>query len=150
MECFAYALKLLNRRGYFEAEIRASLQEGYTDQQIEDAVNELKEFNYINDARLLGNFIQWQLEKGHGERYILQALNKKGVRCSTDDIRSVASQDERLSVIRKYAEKYLRRHKRGARTDVSRLNGCFRYLASRGFLQEDIATILNEIKKENI
>jgi SOS response regulatory protein OraA/RecX len=145
MECFARALKLLSRREYFEVEIRARLQETFPAEQAEQTVNELKRLNYINDERLLNNFIQWQLKKGHGERYIRIALNRKGVDCPAEEIRRIASTDEEsFSAIMRYAEKYYRM-KRGASQQ-----SCFRYLLARGFLPEDIWTVLNKIKKENL
>ncbi|MDR2105734.1 MAG: recombination regulator RecX [Deferribacteraceae bacterium] len=142
MACFAYALKLLSRRDYFETELRERLQNNFSPEQIEQTAAELKRLNYIDDERLLDNFIRWQLKKGHGERYIRLALNRKGVDCSMEEIRRIASTDDKsLSALMQYAEKYYSR-----KSGVSQ-QSCFRYLAARGFLAEDILAVLNKLKR---
>jgi SOS response regulatory protein OraA/RecX len=144
MKCLPYALRLLGRRGYFEAELALRLKEKYTEEEADAALSELKRLDFIDDGRLLENFIRWQTEKGHGELYIRRALIAKGVNYPLGEIRRLALSAEKAGcAIRKYAEKYCLRHPDKA------WNGCYAYLASRGFLKEDILTVLNDIKKEN-
>jgi SOS response regulatory protein OraA/RecX len=146
VECTVYALRLLSRRGFFEEELAARLKEKYTDSEAEKTLDELKELNYIDDSRLLENFVLWQFEKGHGELYIREALKRKGVDCPIDKIRAILilAENDRLSSVRKCAEKYFRRHAESSKA----VQGCFRYLAARGFLTDDILKVLNDIKKE--
>jgi SOS response regulatory protein OraA/RecX len=143
MECLSYALKLLGRREYFEAELSVRLKEKYTEEETDAALSELKRLDFIDDERLLENFIHWQTEKGHGELYIRRKLSAKGVDYPMEEIRRLVLSAEKTGAIRKYAEKYYLRHPDKA------WNGCYAYLASRGFLSEDILTVLNDIKKEN-
>jgi SOS response regulatory protein OraA/RecX len=143
MECLSYALKLLSRREYFEAEIACCLKKKYTEEEADAALSELKRLDFIDDKRLLENFIHWQTEKGHGELYIRRKLSAKGVDYPLEEVRRLALSAEKTGVVRKYAEKYYLKH------PDKTWNCCYAYLASRGFLSEDILTVLNDIKKEN-
>lgn len=80
--CFSYCIWLLGRKGYFEKELRDKLlrKEDFSDNDIDFAIDKLKECGYLNDenrARSLVNDKKNFSKKG--PRYIALDLMRKGV-----------------------------------------------------------------------
>ncbi len=76
----SYALKLLSKKDYFEAEIRKKLaQKGFSEGEIERTISYLKEQNLIDDEKLLERYKSMAVEKGKSSVYLKRKLFFKGV-----------------------------------------------------------------------
>ncbi|WP_457640089.1 regulatory protein RecX [Persephonella sp.] len=79
-EAVSYALKLLSRRDYFEAELRQKLlMKGFDDSTVEQTVNYLKEQSLLNDEKLIERYREKAVQKGKSSAYIRSKLYRKGV-----------------------------------------------------------------------
>ena len=80
------AMNLLQKRDYTEYKLREKLREGmYTEDIIDETVEYLKSFHYIDDERYASDFIRYHIEDKSQNR-IKQDLKQKGI--STDIIES--------------------------------------------------------------
>ncbi|MDR2883898.1 MAG: recombination regulator RecX [Deferribacteraceae bacterium] len=148
MTPYAYALKLLTRRNYFEAELKSVLLEKFPDEDPEGAIASLKESRYIDDDRVLRSFIRWQIDSGHGQHYIREKLRMKGVTASIQQITTIAIEEE-LSiddVIRRLALKYIKGKRKLAPSALTR--SCMNYLAARGFEFAASLKIIKEVTED--
>lgn len=74
------AIQLLSRRDHGEYELYQKLaQKGYSEEDIQQAVNFCLDHNYLDDLRYAKSQIRQHVYKGHGERRIKQELNQKRV-----------------------------------------------------------------------
>lgn len=74
------AIQLLSRRDHGEYELYQKLaQKGYSEEDIQQAVNFCLNHNYLDDLRYAKSQIRQHVYKGHGERRIKQELNQKRV-----------------------------------------------------------------------
>ncbi|MCI6638025.1 MAG: regulatory protein RecX [Bilifractor sp.] len=75
----ARAMKLLLYKGRTEQELRNRLlQEGFPEQQVDDAITYCKSFGYINDEKYAENFIV-SMKSRKSQRMIRRELEDKGV-----------------------------------------------------------------------
>ncbi|HRZ78380.1 MAG TPA: regulatory protein RecX [bacterium] len=78
-ELIRFALKLLARRDHFEIEIKNRLKDrGATKVEMEQVVEYLNKFKYINDQKTLGKYIAEMARKGKGVNYLKKKLYEKG------------------------------------------------------------------------
>jgi len=70
----------LGRRDHGETELREKLARKTDNQQwIDTVINECFEYNYLNDARFMENFIRYSQNKGFGIKRIKRDLQRKGI-----------------------------------------------------------------------
>lgn len=80
--CMEAALSKLNYRMRSKAELISSLKElGYEESEIDETVEELENFGYINDLRFSEEFIRSYSKKNWSSSRILRSLREKGI-CS--------------------------------------------------------------------
>lgn len=78
--CMEAALAKLNYRMRSASELRSSLKEmGYEDAEIEDTINELKNFGYVNDQRYSEEFIRSSARKNWSTSRMVRSLKEKGI-----------------------------------------------------------------------
>lgn len=76
------AVYYLNMRPRTGAQVFRYLKDkGYDEKDIREAVNELKEYNYINDVDFSHMYFEYGFEKGRGTDRIKRELREKGVSC---------------------------------------------------------------------
>ncbi len=76
----SYALKLLSKRDYFEAELRRKLSlKGFSEEEIQKTIEYLKEQKLLDDKKLLERYKEVNLQKGKSPLSIKNKLYRKGV-----------------------------------------------------------------------
>lgn len=130
-----YACFLLSRRIYSEKELTAKLQKKYSNdlEGIEQVVEKLKYYNYLNDSENARIIIDGLKKKGYGPRYISNYLLKKGF----VDIDVNVNYD--YNNMQKWYEKKMGR---GKIRDLKTYRKMYNYLLSKGFMSEDIIEFL--------
>ncbi len=74
------AIQLLSRRDHGEYELYQKLTlKGYSDEEVQAAVNFCLDHNYLDDLRYAKSQVRQHVYKGHGERRIRQELSLKRV-----------------------------------------------------------------------
>lgn len=141
------AIHLLEYRDRTEKDMRRKLrQDGYPAEVIEETMEYLRSYGYIDDKRYASRYFSSRLEQ-KGRRRLFQELQQKGVPASVIQeaweelcLDGEAHEDEKEQIGR-LAEK-----KTGGRRELSpkeyqRLTG---FLARRGFSWEDISFVFQE------
>lgn len=78
--CMEAAIAKLNYRMRTEAELEKSLKElGYTEEDIEATLEELKTFGYVDDERYVREFYRTSRRKSWSRSRIVRALREKGI-----------------------------------------------------------------------
>lgn len=148
-EAYAYALKLLSRKDYFEAEIRASLERRYPDEDHSPVIARLLEDKYIDDERSLRSFVRWKTSEGYGPYYVREKLRNKQVNVPLDAIYGIIEQEELdlESIMIDVVRKYLRT--KGKKKDTAAfMRSALNYMAYRGFPAGESLNILkSEVPK---
>ena len=140
------AMSLLEHKDRTEQELRDRLrQAGFSPEDLENAIEYVRSFGYINDDRYASAFILGRIDRKSRNK-ILQELQQKGIDRETavkawEQTAQLEMPDER-SVLRSTVEK---KHKPGARLDEKELRRLYGFLARRGFQYEDIAGVLREM-----
>ena len=76
----SYALKLLSKRDYFEAELkRKLLLKGFPEDEIKKTIEYLKDQNLLDDRKLLERYKEVNLQKGKSPLSIKNKLYRKGI-----------------------------------------------------------------------
>ncbi len=136
-EALAYALKLLSRKDYTEAELKSKIVQKFSlrEEEILLIINELKLSNYLNDLRTATSYYISKMEKGWGKRKIVWHLHQRGIKeeAITEVINSIPFDYSYIKreVEKKYNLKDKKERKRAER-----------FLANRGFSYIEISNIL--------
>jgi len=139
------AMHLLEKRPYTEKAMRDKLKEGmYSEENIDEAIDYLKGFKYIDDYSFALQYIDTYTESKSIKR-IEQDLKQKGIK--PDIISSAISErrdegelgDERV-MIRKLLEK---KHYSYSESDAKVKNKLVNYLFNKGFSIENIRREMN-------
>ena len=129
---FEKALNLLEKKLYFERELRLKLKDkGYLDETIDIVIAKLKDYNYINDDLLVKNFISSQGLKSKKE--IEFKLKQKGVsdyyiKKHTDEISDDSEKEKCAKLCAKYAK--------NKENTLENFQKTLRYLVGKGFSYE--------------
>ncbi len=107
-DIFKYALRLLSRKDYFENELREKLLGRFGNTEtVEEVLKRLKELRYIDDDRVIQQFISSQAKKGVGQYLIRKKLLDKGIDAPISTIESyVDEQDDLKELVVKKLQKY--------------------------------------------
>lgn len=139
------AVHLLEYMDRTERDMRRKLQQGnYPPEVIDETIEYLKYYGYIDDKRYASRYLSLRLG-GKGHRRLFMELRQKGVSMSLvqeawDELCRDEDTDERVS-IRKIIEKKVGEQTRLPRKEYQRL---LNYLARRGFSWEDVSAVLQE------
>lgn len=143
-KCRKSAMQILEFKTRTEQELRQKLKaKEFSEDQIEDAVEYVKSFGYINDRRYAETYIlNRQQEKSRTK--ILQELMQKGIDHSVaEEAWEEACDSERSerSILREQMEKKLS----GTEVpDEKQLRRIFAFFMRRGFKYDDIAAVVRE------
>ena len=144
---FDAALRSLEYRDKTESEIEKYLKKKeFSDEEIEETLIKLKEYNYIDDYNYSIRYIKYAKEKGRGKIRIVQELKNKGVeyeKISMAIEETLETGDERqeaLAIALRIIEN------EDKEFDEKQQNKMIRKLASRGFSSRDVYYVINYIK----
>ena len=135
------ALKLLTISDRTEFQLREKLREGgFPPEAVDDAVEYVRSFHYIDDRRYAEAFIRSRKdEKSLFE--LRMELRKRGVgEDLADEVLQEAEIDERAVISRLFEKKYASKDL----SDPKIFERAFRYFGSRGFSYEDIKAAVTE------
>ncbi|HEY8423184.1 MAG TPA: RecX family transcriptional regulator [Clostridia bacterium] len=139
---FSKSLKLLSKTLKTQYEIKNYLiGKGYSLDVIDEVIDKLKSYNYINDKEYAIAYIN-DKKGSNGKKKIYSELKQKGVSGGIlDDALKTISKEEELETIRKLAAKYVK----GKTLDLKLKKNLANYLYSRGFEWEDYIDVINEL-----
>ncbi len=139
------AMHLLERRDRTEKGLREKLKQSeYPEEMIENAIQYVKSYGYIDDRRYAANYIRYRIDD-KSRQQLLQSLYQKGIDRETfqaawEEVAAEEQPDERR-LIRKLVQKKCRDQKQLSEKEYRRLQA---YLARRGFSWENVASVLEE------
>lgn len=144
MKGFDYAIKLLSGRNYFSGELETAVSKKFPEEDAAEIVARLIEYGYVNDEKLLRDFIRWKSEDGHGEYYIREKLYQKGINRDIREIRAII-EDADIDIAAQIVSLIKKYRKLRSRLDSSAFRqACIRYLTGRGYAVEDCIKILSK------
>jgi len=141
-KCKNYAIELVSRKMYTEKEIRTKmLQKEFSQTAIDNVIDILKEYGYINDEAYATIYCEHYMLK-YGVKKIAFDLKQKGV--SSEIIENVTSGVKNDDTL----EELIRKKVGGKELDYKEYSKTVRYFLSKGFEYEDIQSILNKLRDE--
>ena len=135
------ALSLLTDMDRTEAQLRQKLkQKSYEDDVVEQAIDYVKSFGYIDDAKYAERFIE-NRKKTKSRQEISALLSQKGVKREliTEALAACYTSEDAVEAIRYLADK--KHYSLEASTDVEKKKICD-YLLRKGFYYEDIRQVI--------
>ena len=140
------AMKLLEYMDRTEKGLLERMQrEEFSNEAIQDAMDYVKSFGYINDLRYAQHYISYRLGIKSKQK-IMQELYLKGVDRETaelawEEVSELETPDER-AMIRKHIEKKI---EPGTELNEKEMRRIFGQLARKGFRSGDIFSVLEEM-----
>ena len=141
-ECRKKALQILERMDRTEKELREKLLErGFSGKAAEDAVDYVKSFGYIDDARYALHYVSYQ-KQFKSIRRMQYELEKKGIR---DELVEAALEDAASSGEKELIEKIIRKRIPDPDSaDRKTVEKCKSYLYRQGFRMADIIACIEK------
>lgn len=140
-------LHLLERRDYTEKQLRDKLRAssaGYTEEMIEGALEYVKGYRYVDDARYAAQYVECMKDK-KSRRQIEQELYQRGVdRQKIAEALEAAEEVPEEKLIRKWLEK---RHFNAETADLQELRRTYAFLARKGFSSESIKSAMQSLDR---
>lgn len=140
------AMQLLEHMDRTEKGLSDRLRQAeFSPEAVADAMDYVKSYGYINDARYAQNYISYRMNSKSRQK-ILQELQHKGIDRQTaleawEEAAETENPDE-CAVLRSTIEKKYRPDTELDEREMRRLHG---YLARRGFQFGDISHVLEEL-----
>ena len=138
------AMNLLKQRSYTEYTLSEKLRQGgYPEQVIQEAIEYVKQFHYIDDRQYALDYIEYNREKKSRNR-IMQELHRKGI----DDLLMQEIWDKIVGNETKELEKeqmlyWIKKRQFDAETaDFKEKQKMMAFLYRKGFKVEDIRSVL--------
>ena len=141
-----YALRLLSRREYSQAELRTKMKEWLRrrdlrpeEEPLDDILARLVQDGWQDDERFTASYARLRIDRGWGPIKIAYHLRQRGI--GEDEITKHCARSQefwtaqlRKLVVHKYG---------GTPTDIRNRNARYRFLLGRGFLAEHIRPVLD-------
>lgn len=151
------AMRLLAQRDFSEQEMRHKLMAHssfntfsktaentpVSKESIDQVIAYCFEHNWLNDANYARRFITFRSNRGYGPQRIQSELQQKGIR--RDDIHLAMSECE-IDWHEKAKELAIKRFGSKLPTDWKEKSKVQRYLAYRGFMQDEIQSVFSDFK----
>ncbi len=136
------ALHLLNDMGRTEEQLRTKLKLGnYPEDIVENAIDYVKSFGYINDAAYARNFIESRKDK-KSKKELYALLCQKGIK--NDEIEAAFEECYECEDSKAAIERILRKKKYDPDTaDQVETRKILGYLTRKGFRYEDIRQVIH-------
>ena len=136
------AMQLLSRRDHGEYELYQKLTlKGYSEDDIQQAVNFCLDHNYLDDLRYAKSQIRQHVYKGHGERRIRQELNQKRVADSVIELALEEEPQDWFELAKQAADKKFKGVKAQDQKEYAKQ---VRFLQYRGYSFDQIAYALGK------
>ena len=143
------AMNLLAKKDFTEAGIRKKLSEGYyNSEQIDEAVNYLKKYGYIDDVRYVRNYVSIHIQSKPRKK-LVQKLVEKGIsKALIDNLLDEIYEEERafttLPDEMELGQKLLSKKKYDIENNVKDKQKAFGYLIRHGISSEVVMKLLKE------
>ncbi|ADD02431.1 regulatory protein RecX [Thermoanaerobacter mathranii subsp. mathranii str. A3] len=134
-----YAFKLLSKKIVTEKELYQKLKiRGFSENVINEVIEKLKSYNYINDEIYAKLFIEQKMNQLHSRKKIYYELINKGINREViqESLRNFYPKEKEVEIIKKIIEKKLK-----FQEDTKKLKN---YLYNSGFEIENISTAFRE------
>ena len=129
---------ILGRRMYSETELRGRLADrGYTDEEIGDAVEKLKEYGFLDDAAYAAALVERAAAKNQSKKALLFELSRRGI-----DRDTAAEAAEALPDAADTLDELIHARLKGTVPDRALTEKTYRYLAGKGFAPGEIRSAL--------
>ena len=135
------ALSLLADMDRTEAQLRQKLkQKSYGDDVVEETINYVKSFGYIDDVRYARHFVESR-KKTKSKQEIMAMLCQKGLKRDVvvEALEMCYSSEDAVEAIRHLAEK---KHYSPENSTENEKKKIYDYLLRKGFYHEDIRQVL--------
>lgn len=148
------AMNLLAKRDYTELGMRQKLLEGYyNDTQINETIEYLKQYGYIDDGRYVRNYFSVYIQTKPKSK-IIQKLIEKGISLElieslVDEIYELERTLTHLPDEMEIGRKLLNKKKYNMCNSVNERQKAFRYLIRHGISNENAINLLKEYQKEH-
>ena len=130
------ALHLLERMDRTEKQLRDKLRDGeYPPACIDDAIEYVKQYHYLDDFRYACNFVRYSQEK-MSRRQILLKLGQKGI--SREDAEQAILEEYTGDESEQIKALLQKRHYMAEDTDPKEFRRTYQYLVRRGFQSSEI------------
>ena len=141
-----YCFRLLSRRDYLTSEIIDKVTKKFSYKESLAVVEKLTDLKYLDDEKVVRNYVSYKLRSGYGRYYISNKLFERGVKnISSDFIDTVAYEDgiDVLDKINSFKLKFVDKNVEDReKLYIRTLN----YLKNRGYHISDIVKI---VKRED-
>lgn len=135
-------LHLLEKMDRTEAQLRMKLRQGlYGEELIDNAIEYVKSFHYLDDARYARNYVRSQRDR-KSRRKIQAELAGKGIdrELVEQALEEEYRQETERDLILKWVEK---KHYSGEQADLKEKQRMYRFLMRKGFHSDDILHVLD-------
>lgn len=145
---FDTAVYLLNFKNRTYKELADKLKsKGYSDTEIDNALDKLSSYNYVNDESYTLSYIKSNMNK-KGKRLIRRELTEKGIDKAVidekfDELSDEYGEEDNIETI------FLKRFSEFDLNDVKSNNKIYSYFLRRGFSFDKISKIVTKYKKIN-
>lgn len=143
-----YALRVLTRKDYFEAEMREKIAEHFGAEDAEETINRLKEYGYVDDVKCREMLIVSRIRNGYGIYRIQQELREKGADDDLKDMDDIAKRHnvDAQAVLTEAVRRFLETKK--AESDYELKQKCIAHFYRKGHPFRDIEKIIErELEK---
>ncbi|EOS22419.1 hypothetical protein C806_03758 [Lachnospiraceae bacterium 3-1] len=135
-------MHLLEKMDRTESQLREKLWQGfYPEDIIDDAIDYVKGFHYLDDVRYAHNYVRNQKDK-KSQRKIWMELMKKGIEKETiaQALEEEYQQEKEQDLILKWIEK---KNYSSEKADLKEKQRMYQFLMRKGFQSDDILHVLD-------
>ena len=146
MDCFTAALRLLARRDHSCFELSGKLLDrGFSQDQIQRAVDRCLHLGYLDDERFAGAYIEQLQRRGYGCHRMQQMIAAKGVshQAASACLEPLCNDAVQLRDCRKAMKKKLKNSRNSGESSQARAK-MYRFLLNRGFSSDIIRKVLDD------
>ena len=150
-KCKNTALRIIERAYKTEKEMRKRLcEKGYEQEEIDEAVNFLKEYKFIDDDSYVKLYIKEKI-KSYGSQKIKYSLINKGISKEVieEELNNIESEEMKQTALC-LAEKKYKNLSKSEKDKFKLYNKICRYLISRGYEYDMVKSVTNKVLERDI
>lgn len=119
-------------------------KKGFSEAIIQEVIEKLKGYNYLNDSKYMENFHNYQSNsKGYGPLRIQYNLQQKGINKNTYQEFENEQDSDYYSMALKQGHKKLK-----DKRDIESLRKLYSFLLRRGYTFDIVSKVINTLKEE--
>ncbi len=144
-------LNLLKSRSYTEERLRSKLKEGYySEELIQIGIDYVKKYGYINDYEYVRQYIEYRAEKMSKNEMIAKLRNKGISKEMIQDVLETHANNDYNQHEKELIKQFLIKKKFCLQnTDIKSKNKLIAQLLRKGFLMDQIKTVICHFDDEN-